>query len=320
MSNVNILSINQLSLFGFKNDFDFFVSLYNEKKLPNTIIISGAEGLGKSTFAYHFINFILSKNETYPYDAKNLTINELNKSYKLVKNNIHPNFFLVDILKGKKKIDINQIRKMISYTNTTSFNLNKKIVLIDHVEYLNTSSSNSLLKVIEEPNENTLFILIFNSNKKIRNTLKSRSIEFKKSFSYIDRINIFKKLLNYNSINFSENLINKNLNYYETPGLFIKHINLMNLLNLDINESLNIQKIIFELLKLKPKNLDLNKFELLKYYIEIDLYNKYLVSRNKNLIYSIYSNILKKINMFSFYNLDSNNLLYEIENLYLNAK
>ena len=320
MSNVNILSINQLSLFGFKNDFDFFVSLYNEKKLPNTMIISGAEGLGKSTFAYHFINFILSKNETYPYDAKNLTINELNKSYKLVKNNIHPNFFLVDILKGKKKIDINQIRKMISYTNTTSFNLNKKIVLIDHVEYLNTSSSNSLLKVIEEPNENTLFILIFNSNKKIKNTLKSRSIEFKKSLSYIDRINIFKKLLNYNSINFSENLINKNLNYYETPGLFIKHINLMNLLNLDINESLNIQKIIFELLKLKPKNLDLNKFELLKYYIEIDLYNKYLVSRNKNLIYSIYSNILKKINMFSFYNLDSNNLLYEIENLYLNAK
>ena len=320
MNNVNILSKNQLSLFGFKDDFDLFVSLYNEKKLPNTMIISGAEGLGKSTFAYHFINFILSKNETYPYDAKNLTINELNKSYKLVKNNIHPNFFLVDILKGKKKIDINQIRKMISYTNTTSFNLNKKIVLIDHVEYLNTSSSNSLLKVIEEPNENTLFILIFNSNKKIKNTLKSRSIEFKKSLSYIDRINIFKKLLNYNSINFSENLINKNLNYYETPGLFIKHINLMNLLNLDINESLNIQKIIFELLKLKPKNLDLNKFELLKYYIEIDLYNKYLVSRNKNLIYSIYSNILKKINMFSFYNLDSNNLLYEIENLYLNAK
>ena len=44
------------------------------------------------------------------------------------------------------------------------------------------------------------------SNKKIRNTLKSRSIEFKKSFSYIDRINIFKKLLTYNSINFSENL------------------------------------------------------------------------------------------------------------------
>ena len=320
MSNVNILSKNQLSLFGFNNDFDFFVSLYNEKKLPNTMIISGAEGLGKSTFAYHFINFILSKNETYPYDAKNLTINELNKSYKLVKNNIHPNFFLVDILKGKKNIDINQIRKMISYTNTTSFNLNKKIVLIDHVEYLNTSSSNSLLKVIEEPNENTLFILIFNSNKKIKNTLRSRSIEFKKSLSYIDRINIFKKLLNYNSINFSENLINKNLNYYETPGLFIKHINLMNLLNLDINESLNIQKIIFELLKIKPKDLDLNKFELLKYYIEIDLYNKYLVSRNKNLIYSIYSNILKKINMFSFYNLDSNNLLYEIENLYLNAK
>ena len=65
MNNVNILPKNQLSLFGFKNNIDFFVSLYNEKKLPSTIIISGAEGLGKSTFAYHFINFIVSKNETY---------------------------------------------------------------------------------------------------------------------------------------------------------------------------------------------------------------------------------------------------------------
>ena len=34
--------------------------LYTNKKLPNKILLSGAKGIGKSTLAYHIVNFILS--------------------------------------------------------------------------------------------------------------------------------------------------------------------------------------------------------------------------------------------------------------------
>ena len=54
---------NQLHLFGYKSYFNFFVELFKKKKLPNTMLLSGSKGLGKSTFVYHFANYILSKEE-----------------------------------------------------------------------------------------------------------------------------------------------------------------------------------------------------------------------------------------------------------------
>ena len=51
---------NQLRLYGFKNYFASFVNLYRKNKLPNAILLSGPKGLGKATFAYHFINFLSS--------------------------------------------------------------------------------------------------------------------------------------------------------------------------------------------------------------------------------------------------------------------
>ena len=48
--------INHLSLYGFKRYFDFFTNLYQKRKLPNCILLSGQKGIGKSTFAFHFSN------------------------------------------------------------------------------------------------------------------------------------------------------------------------------------------------------------------------------------------------------------------------
>ena len=41
------------------------------------------DGIGKSTFATHFINYTLSLNEEEPYDIKNYEIKTTNRSYKL---------------------------------------------------------------------------------------------------------------------------------------------------------------------------------------------------------------------------------------------
>ena len=59
--NIEILSSkNQLSLFGYESYFNSFVKLYKKNELPNVILLNGPKGLGKATFAYHFINYILS--------------------------------------------------------------------------------------------------------------------------------------------------------------------------------------------------------------------------------------------------------------------
>ena len=58
----------QINLFGYKKYFNFFINLLNKKKLPSVILLTGPKGLGKSTFIYHFVNYILSINENHKYN------------------------------------------------------------------------------------------------------------------------------------------------------------------------------------------------------------------------------------------------------------
>ena len=139
-------SKNQINLFGYEKYFTIFKDLYYKNLFPNTILISGISGIGKATFAYHFINFALSTNEKNSYNLVDFKIHNLNRSFNLIQKNSHPNFFLIDLIEDHQSIDIYQIKNMINYSNKTTFNQNRKFILIDNVESLNIFSVNALLK------------------------------------------------------------------------------------------------------------------------------------------------------------------------------
>ena len=67
--------INQLRLYGYEDYFISFKNLYEKNKLPNAILLTGQKGIGKSTFIYHFINYLLSQNEEDKYSLESFTIN-----------------------------------------------------------------------------------------------------------------------------------------------------------------------------------------------------------------------------------------------------
>ena len=207
---MNLNPANQLFLFGHRVEFIEFIKLYENKKLPNKILLSGEKGIGKSTLAYHIINYILSNDEDFSYDNKNFKINPDNKTYKLITNKSNPNFISIDIDADKKNIDINQIRNLILSLNKSSFNNKPRFVLIDNIELMNTNSVNALLKILEEPNDNIFFILI-NNNKKILPTLKSRCLNYKIHLTSDQSFDITNKIL---GINFMD-LINHKYYYLE---------------------------------------------------------------------------------------------------------
>ena len=78
------LSISQTKLFGLKFFFNEIIDLFNNNKLPNKILFSGQQGVGKSTLAFHILNYILSLNEQNKYLVDSNTINTENKSYLLL--------------------------------------------------------------------------------------------------------------------------------------------------------------------------------------------------------------------------------------------
>ena len=87
-------SIEQLNLFSMDKYINDLILLYENKKLPNKILLSGQRGIGKSVLAFHLINYIFSKNEDFSYDKEKLKINISNRSFNLLKKNLHPQHVL----------------------------------------------------------------------------------------------------------------------------------------------------------------------------------------------------------------------------------
>ena len=315
MNLIDLKPNNQNLLLGYDNSFLNIIKLYKNKKLPNKIIFSGSKGIGKATFAYHLINYIFSKNEQFPYDLDNFKINNSNKSFNLIKNHSHPNFHLIDLMNDKKVIEIAQIRKMINYANKSAFNNKERIILIDNAENLNLNSSNALLKIVEEPNDNVFFFLIFDNNKKILETIKSRCLKFNLTLSSKECIYITNKIVQ-KDIN---DIINLDLiNYYNTVGDFI------NLLNFSLSSSL-------EVTNLDLKNFLINVIENKHYkkdifiknniYKFIEFYFLKLISLNKHQkkISLLYENFIKKIYYLKKFNLDEEAFFIEFKTKILNG-
>ena len=305
---MNLEPKNQLRLFELDKEFNFFINLFKNNKLPNKILFSGQKGLGKCTLAYHLINFFLSYGENDSYNIKNFEISENNRSYRLIKNGSNPNFHLVDILPEKKNIDINQIRELISKMNKSSFNTKPRFILIDNVEYLNVNSVNALLKNLEEPNENIYFILIKNE-RKISATLSSRCLNFNISKSNKQILNISNKLLNKELTE----LINKDLlNYYITPG------QIYNLIRFSKNNNLDLKNIrLDQFLKIL---IDKNyyKKDISISSIIYDLIEFYIIKSSNLIKFDYYNLFLEKLKNIKTYNLDEESLFLEFKSKILN--
>ena len=309
---MNLNPSTQINLFGHKEIFKDLSKLYKNDKLPNKILLSGEKGIGKSTLAYHLINFVLSQDEEQTYDYENNVINFENKSFKLIQNKSNPNFNLIDVTEDKKNIDINQIRELIINLNKSSFNKKKRFVLIDNIEYLNINSINALLKILEEPNKNINFILIHN-NKKILATLLSRCINFKINLSNYDYLKISNLLLDNNL----DNLISRDLlNYYFTPGEIYYLVNFAIANNYDLS---NITLQDFLKVLIQDGHYKKNNFINNLMHGLIEFYFRKLNTTFSKLIDEKYSYFIKRIHETKIYNLDKESLFVEFNEEILNG-
>ena len=311
-SNVSTVPREQNKLFFYNEYFELFVKLYKNYRLPNKILLSGESGLGKSTFAYHFINYVLSEREDFSYDYKNFEINKFNKTFRLINQNCHPNFFLIENFSDKLIIDVAQIRKMIDYANKTSFSNNIKFILVDNVEHLNIYSVNALLKIVEESPPKTYIIFIHNSSINMSDTLKSRFIEFKIFFSSYYKRKMTNKLFEYNNLSFEKNFIEKISSFYDSPGNILKLYTLIKD-NKIILDNLNLKTLIFNLFEISLKNKNIEYLYLLQNCIELYYFKKAHKEINKKNIFLNYSNAIKQLSYLRKYNLDKNNTFFQIK-------
>ena len=210
-----------IELIGFEKEYSDLLKRYKSNNLPNSILIHGLSGIGKRTFLNKLVKNILN------IEFKD---NNVDHHLNLFKNNTHPNIKIIekeiDSKTGKIKsnITIDQIRRLKTFLNSTSIIQNSsKIVIVDSADYLNISSANSMLKILEEPKENTYIFLISNQISLLLPTIRSRCLKIKfNTHNLTNFTNIIKDNI--------DEISNEEINfYYEltygSPGTTILYYN-----------------------------------------------------------------------------------------------
>ena len=128
------------------------------RRNPHAFIFSGVKGIGKATSAYHF--------------AKKIFASEAN----LVTAGAHPDMLVLEPEEGKATptITVEQIREINQFLNLSPAYGGYRLVIVDSLDNLNLNGANAMLKLLEEPPNNALIILINHQMRPILPTIRSR--------------------------------------------------------------------------------------------------------------------------------------------------
>jgi len=138
-------------------------------KLPHAIMLAGDEGLGKHTLGMALCRSILCDNGA-------IACGEC-KSCTLMKAGSHPDFSVLSP-DGKGLIKVDDIRELRKKAYEKPDRGNKKVYLIENSHLMNREAQNAFLKVLEEPPEYVVFLLLATSSAAFLDTIISRCTIF----------------------------------------------------------------------------------------------------------------------------------------------
>ena len=266
--------------------------LKNNNSLNNTLLFSGPIGIGKCTLAFRYSSYIFSDIDSSFMDYKQIN----NSISTQISNHSHPNLHYIsnaDENGSSLEIKIEVIRKLKEHLTGKLLNGGYRVIIIDTINDLNKSAQNALLKILEEPPVNTLFVLITHNISKVPDTILSRCLKFNfKNLSIADT----KQVINHLSHEMNTEQIIDMYGMNASPG---KIVNLMN------NNFEEIIQDFNDLINSKNIN-EKNVLKIIKYYSKKENLGPF------NILFELLMIWLKK-NAISFLsNLDEDYKLYEL--------
>jgi DNA polymerase III gamma/tau subunit len=91
-----------------------------------------------------------------------------------IERRTHPDVHFVEVGGERKMISVEQIRDIVAAAGMRPYEGRNKVFIIDPAEALSAGGSNSLLKTLEEPTRDTVFILLTKSPDLLLPTIQSR--------------------------------------------------------------------------------------------------------------------------------------------------
>ncbi len=160
-----------------------------EKNFPHAVLFSGVEGTGKRKIAETCAAALLCENLQDGEPCGKCD------NCKLMAAGTHPDFYIVepDDTKTMRNIKIDQIRDLQREAALRPVQAERRVVIIDGAEFMNKAAANCILKTLEEPPSQTIFILLTANRAGLLLTIRSRCMTI--NFDRLTDAQIYESLI-----------------------------------------------------------------------------------------------------------------------------
>jgi DNA polymerase III subunit delta' len=171
------------SLVGHERAEAEMLAAYREGRLAHAWLIGGREGIGKATLAWRFARFALANPDPSAKavrEAGNLHVEPTHPAARLLAGLAHPDFSLIRrewqgaTKRLASEISVEAVRQGLQVFQLSAAFGGWRIALVDSAEDLNRSSANALLKMVEEPPQRSLILIISHRPSQVLPTIRSR--------------------------------------------------------------------------------------------------------------------------------------------------
>jgi DNA polymerase-3 subunit delta' len=167
-------------LYGHDAAVEAFRAGMDSGRLHHAWLVTGPEGIGKALFADKAALRVLADAAGPPVDLAGLDVPDEHRIARLVAAGSHPDLMRLERLTKEggtelvRSIRIDQVRQLQRLFATTPSMSLWRAVVIDSVDDLEPQASNALLKNLEEPPANTVFLLVSHAPERLLPTIRSR--------------------------------------------------------------------------------------------------------------------------------------------------
>jgi DNA polymerase-3 subunit delta' len=170
------------TLFGHHEAEAALLNAYRSGRIPHAWLIGGAQGIGKATLAYRMARFVLAHGNPLASDvqrADSLNVDPANRDARRIAASAHGGLLVLQRTANDKGvmrtvITVDETRETISFFGSTAAAEGWRVCIVDTVDELNPNAANALLKTLEEPPRQSLFLLISHAPGRVLPTILSR--------------------------------------------------------------------------------------------------------------------------------------------------
>jgi DNA polymerase-3 subunit delta' len=168
--------------FGHAEAEQSLLEAYRGGRMPHGWLIGGPPGIGKATLAYRTARFVLAHPDPSApavRAARSLALPADHRIARLVAAQGHPDLLVLDRRadeEGKVAtvIPVERVRKLVTFLGSTSREGGWRVVVVDSADELNPQGANTMLKLLEEPPQRALILIVSHAPGRLLATIRSR--------------------------------------------------------------------------------------------------------------------------------------------------